>query len=181
MLEFRTPPKIIVIPAQSDSDALIAWLRNSMLTTDVTMSVCTEAFVLTKTGLLSGKAATTHHGAYKQLAMAFPDILVKRGTRIVESGNLASSGGLSCGIDFALHVVERCFGAVALSTANNLEYQGVETHYFCMERTIGCSIEAPSNFWELNSVGSVLPLPSPALCEKGGGRRRTRRRLPINA
>lgn len=65
MLEFRTPPKIIVIPAQSDpSDALIAWLRNATLTTDVTMSVCTGAFVLTKTGLLSRKAATTHHGAY---------------------------------------------------------------------------------------------------------------------
>ncbi len=120
-------PKVIVIPAQSDpSAAVIAWVRNATRTTDVTMSVCTGAFLLAKTGLLSGKAATTHHGAYAELAMAFPDIWVKRGARFVESGNLASSGGLSSGIDLALHVVERYFGyAIALSTADNLEYQGL--------------------------------------------------------
>jgi transcriptional regulator GlxA family with amidase domain len=120
-------PKVIVIPAQSDpSDAVIAWVRNATRTTDVTMSVCTGAFLLAKTGLLSGKAATTHHGAYAELAMAFPDIWVKRGARFVESGNVASSGGLSSGIDLALHVVERYFGhAVAVATADNLEYQGL--------------------------------------------------------
>jgi putative intracellular protease/amidase/YHS domain-containing protein len=121
------PPKVIVIPAQSDpSEAVIAWVRNATRTTDVTMSVCTGAFLLAKTGLLSGKTATTHHGAYAELAMAFPDMWVKRGARFVESGNLASSGGLSSGIDLALHVVERYFGrSVALSTADNLEYQGL--------------------------------------------------------
>jgi hypothetical protein len=79
------------------------------------MSVCTGAFLLAKTGLLSGKAATTHHGAYTEVAMAYPDILVKRGARFVESGNLASSGVLSSGIDLALHVVERYFGHRATS------------------------------------------------------------------
>ena len=120
-------PRVLVIPAQSDpSDAVIAWVRNATRTTDVTMSVCTGAFLLAKTGLLSGKVATTHHGAYAELAMAFPDIWVKRGARFVESGNLATSGGLSSGIDLALRVVERYFGhAVALSTADNLEYQGL--------------------------------------------------------
>jgi transcriptional regulator GlxA family with amidase domain len=126
-LDSAPPPKVIVIPAQSDpSDAVIAWLRNATKTTDVTMSVCTGAFLLAKTGLLSGKTVTTHHTAYAELAMAFPDIFVKRGARFVESGNLASSGGLSSGIDLALSVVERYFGRdVALSTADNLEYQGL--------------------------------------------------------
>jgi putative intracellular protease/amidase/YHS domain-containing protein len=121
------PPKIVVIPAQSEpSDAVIAWVRNASRSTDVTMSVCTGAFLLARTGLLSGKAVTTHHGAYAELAMAFPDVSVQRGARFVESGNIASSGGLSCGIDLALHVVERYFGrAVARSTADNLEYQGL--------------------------------------------------------
>jgi YHS domain-containing protein len=121
------PPKVIVIPAQSDpTDAVIAWVRNATRTADVTMSVCTGAFLLAKTGLLSGKAATTHHTAYAELAMAYPDVWVKRGARFVESGNVASSGGLSAGIDLALHVVERYFGrAVAASTADMLEYQGL--------------------------------------------------------
>jgi transcriptional regulator GlxA family with amidase domain len=119
-------PKVIVIPAQDDpSDAVIAWIRQATATTDLTMSVCTGAFVLAKTGLLSGQSATTHHGAYAELAMAFPDISVKRGARFVEAGNIASSGGLSSGIDLALHVVERYFGrSAALGTADTLEYQG---------------------------------------------------------
>ena len=48
-------PKVIVIPAQSEpSAAMLKWIRESTKNTDVTMSVCTGAFVLAKTGLLSG-------------------------------------------------------------------------------------------------------------------------------
>ena len=120
------PPKILVIPAQGEpSAACIDWIRRVAPATDLTMSVCTGAFVLARTGLLAGKEVATHHRAYAELAMAYPDVFVRRGARFVESGNLASSGGLSSGIDLALHVVERYFGrAVALATADNLEYQG---------------------------------------------------------
>jgi len=119
-------PKVIVIPAQSQpSAATLEWIRKSTKTTDVTMSVCTGAFVLAKTGLLSGKAATTFHGAFVSFASQFPDIHLKRGARFVEDGSLATSGGLSSGIDLALHVVERYFGReVAQKTAYNMEYQG---------------------------------------------------------
>ena len=89
------------------------------------MSVCTGAFVLASTGLLSGKSATTHHGAYADLAAQYPDIHVQRGARFVEAGNLASAGGLTSGIDLALRVVERYFGEeVTRQTAYMLEYQG---------------------------------------------------------
>jgi putative intracellular protease/amidase/YHS domain-containing protein len=120
-------PKVIVIPAQSQpSEATLGWIRKSTKTTDVTMSVCTGAFVLAKTGLLSGKAATTYHGAFVSFASEFPDIHLKRGARFVEDGNLASAGGLSSGIDLALRVVERYFGReVAQKTAYNMEYQGL--------------------------------------------------------
>jgi putative intracellular protease/amidase/YHS domain-containing protein len=119
-------PKVIVIPAQSaPSQATLEWIRQSTKNTDVTMSVCTGAFVLAKTGLLSGKAATTYHGAFGRFAMQFPDIALKRGARFVENGNLATAGGLSSGIDLALRVVERYYGReVAQRTAYDLEYQG---------------------------------------------------------
>jgi putative intracellular protease/amidase/YHS domain-containing protein len=119
-------PKVIVIPAQSaPSQATLEWIRKSTKNTDVTMSVCTGAFVLAKTGLLSGKAATTYHGAFVRFAMQFPDIQLKRGARFVENGNLATAGGLSSGIDLALRVVERYYGReVAQKTAYDLEYQG---------------------------------------------------------
>jgi YHS domain-containing protein/putative intracellular protease/amidase len=119
-------PKVIVIPAQSDpSEATLKWIRESSKSTDVTMSVCTGAFLLAKTGLLSGKSATTFHASFNSFAMEFPDIKLKRGARFVEDGNLASAGGLSSGIDLALRVVERYFGRdVAQKTAYNMEYQG---------------------------------------------------------
>jgi putative intracellular protease/amidase/YHS domain-containing protein len=125
-LETAPAPKVIVIPAQNGaSPAMLEWIRKSAKTADMTMSVCVGAFVLAKTGLLSGKAATTIHHAYTDLGMQFPDIQVKRGARFVDEGNIASSGGLSSGIDLALHVVERYYGReIARRTAYFMEYQG---------------------------------------------------------
>jgi len=120
------PPKVIVIPAQSPaSEATKAWIRNATKSADVTMSVCTGAFVLASTGLLNGKSATTHHGAYVDFAMQYPEVHVERGARFVEVGNLATAGGLTSGMDLAFRVVERYFGRdVASQTASMLEYQG---------------------------------------------------------
>ena len=119
-------PKVIVIPAQDDSpEPMLNWIRQATQNTDVTMSVCTGAFVLAATGLLNGKAATTHHAAYAELEMHFPDVQVKRGARFVEEGNLATAGGLTSGMDLALRVIGRYFGAEAIQrTAFQLEYQG---------------------------------------------------------
>ncbi len=119
-------PKVIVIPAQSGStQEMLNWIRKSTKTTDVTMSVCTGAFVLASTGLLFGKTATTHHSSYKVFAVQFPDVRLKRGARFTEDGNLATAGGLSSGIDLALRLVQRYFGyEVAVNTAYQLEYQG---------------------------------------------------------
>ncbi len=71
-------PKLIVIPAQKANDAMLEWIRTSTKSTDVTMSVCTGAYVLARTGLLSGKSATTFHRAYEDFAVEFPDIHLKR-------------------------------------------------------------------------------------------------------
>jgi len=119
-------PRVIVIPAQGGhTPAAIEWIRKSAKTADLTMSVCTGAFLLAKTGLLSGKRATTHHSAYKRFAMDFADVRLSRGARWVDSGNVATAGGLSSGIDLALHVVERYFGReAATATAYQMEYQG---------------------------------------------------------
>jgi putative intracellular protease/amidase/YHS domain-containing protein len=118
-------PKVVVIPAQQGNPAMLDWIRKVAKTTDVTFSVCTGAELLARTGLLSGRSATTHHGDYRSLAVTFTDIKVQRGVRFVEDGNLATAAGLSSGIDLALRVVERYFGRnAAKSTAYQLEYQG---------------------------------------------------------
>ena len=125
-LENAPAPKVLVIPAQSaPSQAVLAWVRKSAKTTDVTMSVCTGAYLLAQTGLLAGKSATTHHGSYVDFARKYPDIQMKHGARFVEDGNLATAGGLSSGIDLALLVFERYYGReVAKQAAFDMEYQG---------------------------------------------------------
>jgi transcriptional regulator GlxA family with amidase domain len=117
--------RVVVIPAQQGSEALIEWLRKVALTADVTMSVCTGAFKLAKAGLLSGKAATTHHDYLDKLQKEYPDIQVKRGVRFVEGEKISTAGGLTSGTDLALRVVERYFGReIAQTTATYMEYQG---------------------------------------------------------
>ena len=117
--------KVVVVPAQMGSGAMLKWLREAPQTADVTMSVCTGAFHLAKAGLLAGKAATTHHQFLDKLEKEYPDIQVKRGVRFVESEKISTSGGLTSGTDLALRVVERYFGRkIAQETASYMEYQG---------------------------------------------------------
>lgn len=125
--DFRTAPapKLVVVPAQSPpTDATVQWLRNVARSADVVMSVCTGAFVLAKAGLLDGHHATTHHGSLMRLAMEYPNVTVQRGKRFVDNGRIATSAGLSAGIDLALHIVARYFGEhAAHQTAYDMEYQ----------------------------------------------------------
>lgn len=116
-------PNVIVVPAQSATDESRAWLRNASAGTDVTMSVCTGSFQLARAGLLEGKAATTHHDYWDAFAKEFPKIELRRGLRFVDNGRIATAGGLTSGIDMALHVVSRYFGDdVAAATARYMEY-----------------------------------------------------------
>ncbi len=119
-------PKVVVVPAQSPPTAPVKdWLRAVAHRADVMMSVCTGAFVLAEAGLLDGRNATTHHGSFVTLAMDYPQITVKRGARFVDEGGVATSAGLSAGIDLALHVVERYYGReIARQTAYYMEYAG---------------------------------------------------------
>jgi transcriptional regulator GlxA family with amidase domain/YHS domain-containing protein len=125
-LESAPQPEIIVVPAQGEpTKGMLDWIRRASVKAHLTMSVCNGAFLVARAGLLSGKQATAHHGALTLFEANFPDISVQRGARFVDSGSVATAGGLTSGIDLALHVVERYYGrAVAEKTATALEYQG---------------------------------------------------------
>lgn len=66
-------PHIVIVPAQSGSSTLHAWLKKIYTTTDVTMSVCVGA-PPGVAGLLAGKQATTHHDAIAAFEKEFPDV-----------------------------------------------------------------------------------------------------------
>jgi cyclohexyl-isocyanide hydratase len=101
----------------------LAFIRQQARTASITASVCTGAFLLAGAGLLAGKRATTHWAYRDELVTRMAD----RGeefalemARVVDEGQVVSAGGVSSGIDLALHVVDRRFGkdvrdAVALA------------------------------------------------------------------
>ncbi len=67
-------------------------------------SVCTGAFLLGGAGLLTGKRATCHW-AYTHLLPLVG--AVHEQARVVEDGNIVTSGGVTSGIDFALTLIAR--------------------------------------------------------------------------
>jgi transcriptional regulator GlxA family with amidase domain len=122
-------PAIVVVPAQSGrSPKMLEWIRKMTTQSDVVMSVCTGAYVLGDAGVLKGKKATTHHLYYDEFHKTFPDVLLQKDKRFVQSDSVIfTAGGLSSGIDLALHVVELYFGfSRAEETANILEYKSTE-------------------------------------------------------
>ncbi|MFI5371898.1 MAG: DJ-1/PfpI family protein [Candidatus Eisenbacteria bacterium] len=127
---FHDHPEIdvLVVPggpgvgALLDEAATIEWIRGVAVSAKLVTSVCTGALLLARAGLLDGRRATTHHGAFDRLAALGDGIVVERDTRVVDDGVLTSAG-VSAGIDLALHVVERhCGHAAAVETARSIEY-----------------------------------------------------------
>lgn len=116
-------PHVIVVPATKASPESIAWIKRTSSRADITMSICTGAFVLAQAGLLDDLNVTTHHSAYDLLARRYPKVKVIRGPRFVETRNISTSGSETSGIDLALRTVERYFGAAAAaSSAATMEH-----------------------------------------------------------
>ena len=75
-----------------------------------TCSVCTGAFLLAEAGLLEGKAATTHWAFCGQLARRHPSVRVEPNRIFVRDGQVATSAGLTAGMDLALALIEEDHG-----------------------------------------------------------------------
>jgi transcriptional regulator GlxA family with amidase domain len=99
-------------------EALIAWLRDAAKRARRVTSVCTGAFLLARAGLLDGRRATTHWASCTDLAERHPTITVEPDPIFVRDGNVATSAGVTAGMDLALALVEEDLGReVALEAA----------------------------------------------------------------
>ena len=117
--------QVIVVPAQAGSPQFYKWLKKASERADLTMSVCTGARHLAMLGLLDGQFATTHHDFIKPYSQEFPKVHWVTERRFVEGPKIATSAGVTAGIDLALRVVERYFGRQkALAVTKVIEYQG---------------------------------------------------------
>ena len=98
-----------VVDALGDAATIDFIARQATGATWIT-SVCTGAFLLGRAGLLEGKRATTHWGYTHLLPLVGA---MHQPARIVEEGNVVTSGGVTSGLDFALTLIARIKGDAA--------------------------------------------------------------------
>ncbi|MGH3928465.1 MAG: DJ-1/PfpI family protein [Pseudonocardiaceae bacterium] len=101
----------------------LAPIREAAATTRVLAGVCTGALLLAHAGVVGARRVATHRAARADLAatgaVVVPD-------RVVDDGDLVTSGGVSSGIDLALWLVEReCGAELAERVAHHMEYPRV--------------------------------------------------------
>lgn len=76
-----------------------------------TAAVCTGSFILAEAGLLDGKRVTTHWFHARELQRQFPSAQVEEDRIFIIDGAIWTSAGMSAGIDLALGMIEKDFGA----------------------------------------------------------------------
>lgn len=95
---------------------LVDWLRDTAPRARRVASVCTGAFLLAEAGLLDGRRAVTHWAACESLARRFPAVRVEPDPIYVRDGSIATSAGVTAGMDLALAFVEEDLGRDAALT-----------------------------------------------------------------
>ncbi|MGC9537209.1 GlxA family transcriptional regulator [Streptomyces sp. UG1] len=115
----------LVVPGgqgtRTPNPGLVEWLREHGPRAERLVSVCTGAILLAAAGLLDGRRATTHWAYCDKLARDHPGVEVDPDPIYVRDGHVATSAGVTSGIDLALALVEEDLGRdVALGIARHL-------------------------------------------------------------
>ncbi len=103
-----------------DDEEVLAWIARQAAGARCVFSVCTGALICGAAGLLNGRRATTHWASFHLLPF-FGAIPVNE--RVVIDGRFVSAGGVTAGIDGALHVAANLRGdEVAQSIQLYMQY-----------------------------------------------------------
>jgi transcriptional regulator GlxA family with amidase domain len=121
----RAAPGLLLVPggegARRRDPGLVGWLRDHAGAAGAIASVCTGAFLLAEAGLLDGRRVTTHWAHCAELAAQYPRLTVDPDPIFIKDGNVATSAGITAGIDLALALVEDDLGRdAALAVARGL-------------------------------------------------------------
>lgn len=121
---------VLIVPGGYGADeverynqVMIDWIRVLDQKVKILASVCTGAFILAEAGLLHALRATTHWMDIEKLQGEYPHIQVEGGVKYIDEGHIITAGGISAGINMALHIVGRLVGEdAARETAKRMEY-----------------------------------------------------------
>lgn len=84
-------------------------------------AVCTGGMLLARAGILDGRPAVTHASAIDDLRQTDAKVV---DARVVDDGDILTAGGVTSGLDLALHLVGQLAGTnIADWVATELEYE----------------------------------------------------------
>jgi transcriptional regulator GlxA family with amidase domain len=117
--EVDTIPVLLARFGETDAVSL---MRKAMANPDVTVAtVCGGSLALAMAGLLEGRNAVTHHLGMDVLEATGVNVIH---ARVVDDGDLVTAGGVTCGLDLALHLLQRSYGPhVALAVEQLFAYE----------------------------------------------------------
>ena len=120
----------LVIPGLSDADrnlqtpaaiAAMRWLREVLHPGLRLVTICSAALLAGRAGLFDGRTCTTHHSLVAGLRATAPAAIVAENRVFVIDGNVASSAGVTTGVDLMLELVSQSAGPrLALDVAREM-------------------------------------------------------------
>ncbi len=106
-----------------DDQETLSWIKRADKNSELTLSVCTGAALLARTGILDGRRATTNKLAFQWVAEQRDAVTWVQRARWVEDGKYFTSAGVSAGMDMSLAVIAHVLGwEKAEEVANWAEY-----------------------------------------------------------
>lgn len=107
-------PDLIIVPSAGDNvmedldwlRPFVPWIKQCASQGARVASLCTGAFLLAETGLLDGRAATTHWSLADLFRRTYPQVNFQPERLIVDEGNVITSGAATSFLDLALYLIE---------------------------------------------------------------------------
>jgi transcriptional regulator GlxA family with amidase domain len=149
-------------------------LRDALLNADSPhrlITICSGTLLAARAGLLTGRRCTTHHELLHELRALAPRAFVIDNRVFVVDGPVASSAGISAGIDVALHLIaEECGEALVASVAEDMvvylrrsprdpELSPFHMHrrhlHTTVHRVQDAIITKPDRDWDMASLAAV--------------------------
>ncbi|GGC68755.1 AraC family transcriptional regulator [Siccirubricoccus deserti] len=134
------PPDVLILPPRlgppieaHEAAPFVGWLRERHSTGTALGSICTGAFLLGETGLLSGRCITTHWTFEEAFQARFPEARMDAARLLIDDGDIITAGGAMAWTDLVLKLIDRHLGPVVMmETARRLlvDPPGREQSYY---------------------------------------------------
>lgn len=121
------PSEVLVAPDRATLDT-VKWLERCVAPAIADeaaghrlVTICSGTLLAARAGLLGTRRCTTHHEMLDELARLAPQAQVISNRVFVLDGPLASSAGVTAGIDLSLHLIaQECGDATAAAVATDM-------------------------------------------------------------